>query len=467
MNKITRLTMVHFQIISAFSGLQACVLHAQNSIVWQSLGLGQSVRALTNADLGCSFSSVRTRVSPSANWALDKPFAVNDFGAKKDDLTFIPSDELRMALPLDIDEFNLISNKKKSLTYGVVVFSGDAAVSDKGVCNAAQATKIRVGHFAFLNVEIHFVQARLESYLRKTFQLESLSPTELLMLVESLKKSLPNSVFIRMSLASDLGDTLQNWDSIGRSLAFCNAGQVSACSDAIKDFSSTLQSATGIADLVANLKRQPLLLPNATMLGAFVELDPSTAKFRLKSKQAEIDLNSLLASLKQSLSPTHLLDFTKIQASAFELAKQLEKLPGTPDEERELEKHATSILKAALNLALLEQALIACEILERNQWSLLERIVAPQTLLNCSSVAQVSKSLKSWHLETSEDLNSVALPLLLSRQTVKVSQSMLGQTQTPLFLLNLPYLEEVKVTAPVSGFLFEILERSGVRIVKE
>ena len=59
------------------------------------------------------------------------------------------------------------------------------------------------------------------------------------------------------------------------------------------------------------------------------------------------------------------------------------------------------------------------------------------------------------------------MPLLLWRKKVHVSEGMSKQADTPLRLLDLPLLEDVTMAGEPDGFLYEILERSGVRVRKE
>lgn len=460
MNTKTRVSRLQTHIALAILSLLLCTsAHAQEVIEWRSLGLGQALRALMNSDAECPFSKVNTRVAPSTVWALDRPFAASDFETTVNAKAFVPSEELRKAVSAKEADFKA--------SYGVVVTSGEVVLAEVGPCTTAQATALRVGHFAFLTIDIQFAHARLASYLRNTFRPDALPPDQLLLVVESLKQSLPDSVFIQMRLVSDLGETLQGWDAIGRPLAMCNLGQFSACSDAIQAFSHTLRTGTGIADLLARLKRRTLLIPDASVLGAFVEATPASVALRLKSTDTDLQLKALLAKLNQSVSPSHAAEFEKIQADAGALAERLKTSPGLAGQERDLEQKATAIMQAALDLTSREGSFRACEILERDHWALLERILAPLPLSNCDLAAKASANLESWRLETSDDLNKMAWPLLLSRKMVEVSDAMVGRRETPLFLLDLPFLEEVKVTEPPTEFLYEILERSGVRIVKE
>ena len=93
--------------------------------------------------------------------------------------------------------------------------------------------------------------------------------------------------------------------------------------------------------------------------------------------------------------------------------------------------------------------------------------MVPLTFESCTQVVQKNNELKSWKIENITDLNELALPLLISKKFVQVSDSMANRRDTSLFLMNLPLLEEVKVPYIGSGVLIEMLERSGVRLVKE
>ncbi len=447
--------------------LRVCAAYANDVNIWRSLGLGQSEKTLSNVESECLFSEVRMSAAPEVIWALDKSFLISDWNKTQDSFTIVPSEELqKVFFETDLSS-QLPMNYKKEMTYGVIVKSGDVYAENSVDCDSLHVRGMRLGYFAFLTIEIHFAQVRLDTYLRNTFALEKLSPVELLRVAELLNQNLPESVSLKMRLVSNLGHVIKGWDTLGTSLALCNLGQFVACNGTINNFSSRLQAGVGVAELVSTLKRQATLLPDASVLGNFVSGNFASIELRLKSRKIENKIASLLSQLKTELSQSNKDQVEKLNSYLIELSKEFAMDLRSSEQELSMHKSLAILLDRIEKLIFLNRSFLACEKLEINAFPLLERILVPLTFESCTQVVQKNNELKSWKIENITDLNELALPLLISKKFVQVSDSMANRRDTSLFLMNLPLLEEVKVPYIGSGVLIEMLERSGVRLVKE